>query len=154
MRTVARIRRARPDETQVLTDLAIRSKRSWGYDDEFMKCIADDMAVRQEYLEREHAIVAEEAGQIAGYAIVRIEDDRAFLRDLFIDPPYMNKGIGAMLLREALAFAWAHGATRFSLVSDPNAVAFYARYGFEVISQEPSAYVPGRTLPVMAKDLP
>ncbi len=69
------------------------------------------------------------------YAILRVAEGLAHLRDLFVDPPYMNKGAGAMLLAEALAFARSQGAKRFSLVSDPNAVGFYERFGLRVISR-------------------
>ncbi|MDQ6933121.1 MAG: hypothetical protein M3160_08075 [Candidatus Eremiobacteraeota bacterium] len=47
------IRRAKPEEAEVLTQLAVRSKRSWGYDDAFMSAIANDMIVRSDYLKNE-----------------------------------------------------------------------------------------------------
>jgi ribosomal protein S18 acetylase RimI-like enzyme len=148
-----RIRKAFPHEAPALTELAMRSKQSWGYDDAFMQRIADDMVVQPEFIEREHAIVAQDGEIIAGYAIVRVDLEQGFLRDLFVDPPYMHRGIGELLLQEALSFARSNGAKRFSLVSDPNAVGFYKRQGMRVIALEPSCYVPGRSLPVMVMNL-
>jgi len=147
------LRKARVEEAQTLTDLALRSKRSWGYDEPFMKAIMDDMVVLPEYLEHEYAMVAEEDGTVAAYSITRVENGEAYLRDLFVDPPYMSKGIGARLFADALAFARANGAKRLSLTADPNAVKFYERRGLRIVGEEASGFVPGRKLPIMAMDL-
>jgi GNAT superfamily N-acetyltransferase len=131
----------------------MRSKKSWGYEDSFMLSIAHDMRVHREQLEREHAIVAEDGEGVVGYALMRVDDEHAVLRDLFIEPRYIRKGIGTMLLHHMLTFARNHGAKRVSLVSDPHATKFYERHGFVWIGQEASAYVAGRFLPVMAHEL-
>lgn len=148
------IRRARPEEAEVLTQLALRSKRSWGYDDTFMSAIANDMIVRSDYLKNEYAVVAQRDDGIAGYAILRLDGGQAYLRDLFVDPLFMRKGVGAALFDHMLVFAKNQGAKRLALVSDPNAVGFYRRYGLRLIAQEASTFVVGRKLPVMAIHLP
>jgi GNAT superfamily N-acetyltransferase len=153
MGTGIRLRRARKEEAQALTDLALRSKRSWGYDESFMQAIMDVMVVRPEYLENEHAIVAEDGNALAAYAIASVENGEAYLRDLFVDPPYMRKGVGGRLFDEVLAFALAKGAKRLSLTADPNAVEFYERRGLRVVAEESSSFVRGRNLPIMAIDL-
>ncbi len=147
------IRKAKREEAGALTQLALRSKRWWGYDDAFMTAIADDMVVRSEYLKDEYAIVAEDGGAIAGYAILRTAGEEAHLRDLFVDPAFMRNSVGTALFDHMLAFARDHRVKRLSLVSDPNAVAFYERYGLVVIAEEASSFVAGRKLPVMAIDL-
>jgi ribosomal protein S18 acetylase RimI-like enzyme len=58
-----------------------------------------------------------------------------------------------LLFDEMVAFARSRGVQRLTLTADPNAVGFYERYGMRVVGREPSTYVPGRTLPVMAMDL-
>lgn len=146
-------RKARPEEAEALTLLAVRSKRSWGYDDAFMSAIAGDMVVRTECLKDEYGIVAEVDGKIAGYAILRLDQDEAYLRDLFVDPVFMGNRVGAALFERMLARAKDHTAERLWLVSDPNAVAFYQRYGLRVISEEASIFIAGRQLPVMGIDL-
>jgi ribosomal protein S18 acetylase RimI-like enzyme len=148
-----RFRKARPEEAYELTQLALRSKRSWGYDDAFMRAIHEDMVVPREYLERDRAMVAEEDGKILAYAIMRVAGKDAYLRDLFVDPPYMRTGVGSLLFDKMVAFARSRGVQRLTLTADPNAVGFYERYGMRVVGREPSTYVPGRTLPVMAMDL-
>jgi hypothetical protein len=77
-------RKATPEEASALTDLAIRSKHSWGYTDDFMQKVMPDMIVHRKFLEEENGIVAEDGGTTLGYAIVRVDGDEAFLRDLFV----------------------------------------------------------------------
>lgn len=146
---MVRLRRARPVEAQVLTDLAIRSKRSWGYSEEFMKNVLPDMVVHPSFLEDEHGIVAEENGETFGYAIVRVDGREAFLRDLFVEPAHFRKGVGSALFLESVRFARDCGAVTLKLFGDPNAIGFYEHFGMQKIGDEPSIVGGGRTLPVM-----
>lgn len=136
-----------------MTDLAIRSKQSWGYSDEFMAKVMPDMIVHRKFLEDEHGIVAEVDGVVLGYAIVHIDRPEAFLRDLFIEPQHFRKGIGTALFGEASRIARQGGATRMRLFGDPNAAGFYERLGMRKIGEEPSIVGGGRTTPIMMIDL-
>lgn len=146
-------RKARPEEAEALTDLAIRSKRSWGYSDEFMQKVMPDMIVHSKFLEEENGIVAEDGDTTVGYAIVRVDSDQAFLRDLFVEPSYQRTGIGKALFAECTRIARAAGAVRIRLFGDPNAAAFYERLGMRKIGDEPSIAGGGRTTPVMVMDI-
>ena len=146
------LRKAEPKEAEALTELALRSKRAWGYDDDFMTRVMPDMIVKPEYLAEEYGIVAEEDGVI-GYAIVRADGDSAFLRDLFVEPNRFRSGIGKALFLEAAAYARARGATHLRLCGDPNAIGFYERLGMVRAGEEPSIVGGGRMLPVMELSL-
>jgi len=147
------IREAKPGEADDLTRLAVRSKRAWGYDDDFMKRVMPDMIVHPHYLIAEHGMVAEEAGRPVGYVIVSVEDDRAFLRDLFVEPDRFRQGIGTVLFEEAVRFARERGAKSINLSGDPNAIGFYVRMGMRQVGSEPSIVGNGRVLPLMAMDI-
>ncbi|HKU69180.1 MAG TPA: hypothetical protein VJP85_15515 [Candidatus Baltobacteraceae bacterium] len=56
------IRPARPDDAEALTDLAMRSKASWGYDQTFMRNVRDDMVVTRGDIENAHSLVAHNDG--------------------------------------------------------------------------------------------
>ena len=108
-----------------------------------------DMIVEESFLRDEHGIVAEEAGVPLGYAIVRIDGDEAFVRDLFVDPDRFGQGVGRALFAECVSYARANGATRLKLESDPNAEDFYARMGMRRVAVAGSSTGGGRVLPVM-----
>lgn len=147
------IRKASVYDAPALTQLALRSKRAWGYDDVFIARIMDDMIVHGDYLRHEHGLVAEERGSILGYAIMRTEDDTAILRDLFIEPAYFKRGIGSKLFAKCVEIARKHSLKRLSLESDPNATEFYERMGMHVAGSVPSSAGNGRTLPLMEMEL-
>lgn len=146
-------RKAAPAEAQALTELALRSKRAWGYSDHFMTLVMPDMIVHPEYLRDEYGIVAEEGAELVGYAIVRIDGNAAFLRDLFVEPACFRRGIGSALFAAAAQYARLNGATTLRLGGDPNATGFYQRLGMVKIGEEPSIAGLGRMLPVMELDL-
>lgn len=133
-----------------MTDLAIRSKRSWGYSEEFMKIVLPDMVVHPRFLEDEYGIVAEENGETLGYAIVRVDGREAFLRDLFVEPAHFHKGAGGALFLESVRYARDCGAVTLKLFGDPNAIVFYEHFGMQKIGDEPSVVGGGRTLPIMS----
>jgi GNAT superfamily N-acetyltransferase len=142
-------RTADPSEAEALTALALRSKRAWGYDETFMSAVLPDMIVRPEYLRDEYGIVAEENGKPLGYAILRIDSEGAFLRDLFVEPDRFRQGIGKALFAHVMEYARNHGAEKLRLVGDPNALDFYQRLGMVQIGEEPSIVGGGRMLPIM-----
>ena len=147
------LRRAHTTEAEALTELALRSKRAWGYDEHFMALVMPDMIVHPEHLRDEYGIVAEEHGTPLGYAIVRLDGDTAFLRDLFVEPDRFRRGIGSALFAAAVQHARANGARALRLGGDPNARGFYERLGMVQVDEEPSIAGAGRMLPIMELDL-
>jgi GNAT superfamily N-acetyltransferase len=146
----AQLRRAHPHEAEKLTELALLSKRSWGYSDDFMHRVAEDMLVTQSDIAGGYCIVAEIDGAIAAYLLVRMDGKEAFLRDLFVHPEYFRRGLGRTLFEEALQYARERGARRLTLDADPNAEAFYERLGMVRVGAVASSAGNGRMLPVMA----
>lgn len=149
-----RIRPARPDEADALTDLAMRSKASWGYDPEFMERVRPDMIVSADDIEPAHCLIADDDdGHMYGYVLTFIDGETAHLRDLFIDPAHQRRGLGRELFDHAVAHARAMNALLLRLHADPNAQAFYEQLGMRVTAQVASIIGNGRMLPVMELDL-
>ncbi len=143
------IRRARPDESDVLTDLTVRSKAYWGYDAEFMKIARPALVVTAQQIQNNPAYVLERNGAILGYyTLEKPKGDDIILESLFVAPEAIGSGGGSQLLRHALQMAQHLGYRTVTLDSDPNAEGFYRRMGAEQIGQRPGA-IPGRFLPTM-----
>ena len=80
------------------------------------------------------AVVAEENGQVVGYAILNTgtgEVDAAF-----VEPSHQGRGIALALVRELEAMALARGLPRMFLSASLNAVPFYERAGFRAVREE------------------
>ena len=63
--------------------------------------------------------------------------------------PWRNRGVGRTILLELLAIARERGFERVELSAQTHAIAFYARFGFEVVGGEfMDAGIPHRTMRV------
>jgi len=147
------IRRARVEEAAALTDLAMRSKAHWGYDDAFMAACLAELTVQPAAIERGEVWVAEEAGAVAGLLELVPDREQAELRLIFVAPERIGSGVGAALWRQMEIRAVELGVARIGLDADPNAVPFYERMGMQVVGESASGSIPGRTLPRMTKDI-
>lgn len=137
-----RVRPARVEECALLTELAMRSKAHWGYDDAFMAACRDELTVRPSWIPR--IDVAEDGeGRVVG--MIRLEADE--LEDVFVDPAAIGAGVGRLLFEHALERAWAEGMRVLRVTADPHALGFYTSMGMQLIGEEPSGSIPGRMLP-------
>lgn len=143
------LRRALPTEADALTALEVRSKAAWGYDAAFMQRALHDLTVTEKDLLESETVVAECAGELAGFVRIKISGADAFMTDLFVEPPFFARGIGRELFAAAVDIARGAGATTLALHADPNAEAFYARMGMRTVTRVKSALGPDRFLPVM-----
>ena len=70
-----------------------------------------------------------------------------------LSPGDMGHGVGKRLFGALVAHARACGIARLTILSDPNAAAFYEKMGARQIGSAPSDAVPGRSLPLYEIDL-
>jgi GNAT superfamily N-acetyltransferase len=150
------IRRATPDEAQVLTDLTRRSKAHWGYDAVFMAKHWDELAVTAEQIMDEHVYLLEANGRICGYYWLGYScGDMITLENLFIDPDVMRSGVGTALWLHALEAAASLGYRVMQFDSDPHAEGFYLKMGARRIGEKPAPQPerPDRVLPFMEMEL-
>lgn len=155
MDEILQIRRAHPEESGFLTDLAMRSKAHWPYDRAFLEDVRPDLTLRPEkFMPDFHVYILEAAGKPVGFcSLVPIDPGTVELDDLFIEPDDIGKGYGQRLWDYAVSVARDLGFQRIVLVSDPYAEAFYARQGAVCIGEKTSAIREGRVLPVMEYQL-
>ena len=141
----ATIRPATAQDARALSDLALRSKAHWGYDSEFLELCHDDLAVTEAHIATRHLGVAVDGESVLGFFMLGESAD--VLDMLFVDPGAMGRGVGRMLLAEAVRAARARGIRALLIDSDPFAEGFYLAAGARRIGEVPSGSIPGRTLP-------
>ena len=141
---------AREQDLCQASELCLRSKAHWGYDEAFIDACREELTLTPLDLANGQVALARVDAEMVGVAHLRIEDERAHLDKLFIDPSMIGRGIGNQMfdwVREQSALA---GAQEIHVTSDPQAVGFYEKLGFNRIGQEPSGSIPGRVLPIMS----
>ena len=140
------LRPARPEEGAVLTELCLRSKAVWGYDDAFMSACRKELTLTPASIRASQVQVAELDGRLAGMAEVKSGGGTVQLEKLFVEPAMLRKGTGRKLLDWAKATARAAGATALVIEADPDAAEFYRRMGAIDDGVVPSGSIPGRLI--------
>lgn len=146
------IRRARLDELNALTQLAMRSKAVWGYSEQFMEACREELTMTEDELEE--LFVKEVDSKVVGvYSLQHLSDTHVELGYLFVEPTQLRKGHGKDLIVDALRRAAASGYTTLIIQGDPHAVDFYVAVGAKQVGTRESDSVAGRFLPLFELDL-
>ena len=152
------IRLARPDETESLTALSLRSKASNGYDAAFMAACREELTVTAERLAEGEYWVADadtESEGLRGCACLAPDPGAPTgeIHAFFVDPESKRQGIGRLLWAKLRERAETLGLKELRLDADPAAVPFYEALGFRTVGEAPSGSIPGRSLPHMVLKL-
>src|SRR5947207_10640619 len=93
-------------ELPVLSELCMRSKAVWGYDDDFMAACLKELTFVPGELVSSRIAVAARGERVLGVAQVRMVGRDADLQKLFVEPSALRGGVGRAL------FDWATDAAR------------------------------------------
>jgi GNAT superfamily N-acetyltransferase len=150
---VIELRDVQQDELKSLSELCLRSKAVWGYDDAFMTACRTELTLRPDELQSTHLQVAERDTMVVGLAQVKVIGADAELLKLFVEPALLRSGVGRLLFNWAAARARGLGAVRMIIEADPGAAPFYERMGAYHAGFAPSQSIPGRLLALMQMEL-
>lgn len=141
------LRPARVEELELLSDLCLRSKAVWGFDDAFLAACRAELTLRPADLSTTKIQVAEHGGRVLGVVQISVDGTNAQLEKLFIEPASLRGGVGRELFAWACAEARGAGARALVIEADPGATDFYRRIGASDDGMAPSGAIPGRTIP-------
>ena len=147
------VREARPDELPGLSDLCLRSKAVWGYNDAFLDACRRELTLQADELDTTKVVVVEHRYAVAGMVQIKVVRRQADLLKLFVEPDMLRQGIGRQLFAWAVEQARSMGARRLLIESDPDAAPFYRRMGARDVGVVASGSIPGRLLPRLAYEL-
>lgn len=144
-----KIEKAISEDRATLTKITKESKAYWGYSAEQMERWSDQLTITEKHFVQNDVFKLIDSGRIIGYYSYYLPDPSSVKLDsLFVDPLFIGKGYGAILLNDFINRATRLEPTEIILDSDPFAEAFYAKFGFEKIGVMPTS-TPGRFLPKM-----
>lgn len=131
----------------ILNDISVKSKKYWGYPQEWIDNWKDDLEVRTEHFSEYliFKIVVEK--EIAGFCAISENEENYDIEHLWILPEFMGKGYGKLLLSTSLKKA-ATKNKEIVVTSDPNSESFYNKMGFTTFTKI-ERYPKGRFLPIM-----
>jgi GNAT superfamily N-acetyltransferase len=135
------IRLARPEERKELEALQRRASLALGEYNEQLEAEPDAVQLPIEQIERGQVIVADLADRIAGFAAVLIDDDRAELDGLFVEPALWKRGVGSALVDVAVHEARRQGLAMM-VIANPSARPFYEKCGFTLEGEAQTRFGP------------
>lgn len=103
-----------------------------------------------------HCFLAEEGGQVCGYASMMALFENAEIGNIAVDTPFRGQGISKLLMDKMHETAKSMGVEQMLLevrVSNAVAIALYERYGYEKYGVRAKYYADGEDAFVMRKDL-
>jgi len=144
------IRRAIPEEADVLSEIAISAKQNWGYPEHWMQIWIPQLTFTPEYFEMNPSWVAEQDKTPIAFYTLLDRDAKAWLENMWILPEFIGRGVGKQIFEHALSQARERGWKSLQLEADPNAAGFYEKMGMRKIG-ETSYELDGqpRILPIM-----
>lgn len=147
------IRRAKPQDAAVLTEIAFAAKRHWGYPEQWIEGWKDILTIRPESIASHETYTAHMDGEAIGFYCLVRRLDRMSLEHLWVLPKAMGNGVGRALFNHAIERAKVLGIEAIEIESDPNAEKFYVKMGARRIDTK-IAELEGqaRTLPVLIYD--
>ena len=142
----------RPD-AKVLTDLTIRSKSYWNYGKKQIEKWREELTITEKYIDENQIYKLVSDDILIGFYAYQPENETDIkLNYLFVEPKFIGKGYGKILITDFLKRVQNTEFKRVILDADPNAEKFYNGIGFRVIGKLKST-IKDRFLPIMEMEI-
>ena len=153
------IRPAIVTDSEVLTTISFASKAYWKYPKTYFEIWQNELTITPQYIEKNDVFVYESGESVRGYYSVAILkedievsginiDKGTWLEHMFVDPPYIGKGIGSKLFAHLRKRCATVNIPVLGILADPNSRGFYEKMGCFYIRDYPST-IKGRTTPLL-----
>jgi len=148
------VRRVVPEDSAVLTQIALAAKRHWGYPERWIEIWTPQLTFSPDYFQSNEGWLAEIDGRPVAFYTLLEANETASIENLWVLPDFIGQGVGRTLFHHALDLLRQRGYTTVRLEADPNAMGFYEKMGMRQVGEHLST-VEGqpRILPIMEIDL-
>jgi GNAT superfamily N-acetyltransferase len=132
------IRRARPDEVDVLRSLIVESMGHWDRSPAYLAEATELMSLDADDVRRDEAFVLTVGTEIAAFSRVSVANRSAEIEELHVRPRWIGHGFGRALFEHVAHRAAERGAAVLRWSTDQHAMGFYERMGGRSIGMKPS----------------
>jgi hypothetical protein len=137
--TEVTLRRARPDEASMLSELALAAKEFWGYDQAFIESCRAELSFSPDDVARRHFVVADLGGMVAGFYSLDGQPPAGELGNMWVRPGEIGTGLGRVMWHDAMAAAAAAGFEYLEISAEPDAEGWHAPAGRRACGPRPLA---------------
>lgn len=143
-------KKAKVEQTNVLTDLALRSQTVWyGDEGDFFDKVREHVAIPMSRVEYSLVYTMSDDDVVIGFFSLVFEEDNGCLKDFYVDPRYIGKGFGKKMWFYMLEVATNHFLMDIEFVSEPLAEGFFQKMGSVKIGEKVSHTMDNHKLPIM-----
>mgnify|MGYP000105752806 CR=1 FL=1 len=144
-----KIEKAILTDAKDLTELTIRSKSHWNYGEKQIEKWREELTITEKYIDENQIYKLVINSLLIGFYAYQPENKTDIkLNYLFVEPKYIGKGYGKILMADFFQRIEKSEFDRVILDADPNAENFYSKLGFSVIGELKSS-IKDRFLPIM-----
>ena len=148
-----KIEKANRTDASELTELTIRSKDYWNYGEKQIQEWRGDLTIKPNYIDENQVFKLIISNKLIGFYAFQPENEKLVkLNFLFVEPEFIGKGYGKLIMDDFLARIKKMDYEKATLDSDPNAVEFYRRIGFRIVGKLKTK-VKDRFLPIMEMEI-
>ncbi len=144
---IVRLTKASEEDAFLLSSIALKAKSFWNYPEEWIALWKDDLIITSDFINQHICFLLNIDDKTEGFCIIINHDTYFEIEHCWINPDCIGKGYGKRMLTEVLSKPEFKGY-KFQVLSDPNALGFYQKFGFETIKQV-AGKPEGRFLPLM-----
>lgn len=126
---------ATPADCESLSELAIRSKRHWGYSKEAMELWNVNLTITEEFMNSHTIIKATLEDDIVGFFALEEIQPTTRIAHYWVDTPFMRKGYGSAMFKYLKEFLKSKNVSKATVVLDPNGLAFFEKKGAKVLNK-------------------
>src|SRR5258708_3804497 len=123
------IARAKPEDAELLTEIAFAAKRHWGYPEKWIESWRELLTIRPEFISNHETYAAILDCRTVGFYALSAKAGRLALLHMWVLPGAMGRGVGRSLFAHSLEGARRLGFREMEIESDPNAEGFYVHMG-------------------------
>jgi GNAT superfamily N-acetyltransferase len=148
------IRRASPEDAEVLTHISFAAKRYWGYPERWILHWSESLTITPRFVRNNEVYAGVSSDEPFGFYALTGTDCELELEHLWVSPAWIGSGVGRLLFEHAMDRAASWGAKSVEIEADPNAEGFYLRMGARRVGE--NVYeIEGqrRVLPLIAVEL-
>lgn len=138
---------ANGSDATTLSRISRASKAYWGYPKQWLDLWKEDLTITPAYIRNNHLFKVLVEDRVVGFCSLEKHLDFWEIGHCWVLPEYIGQGLGTSLLQYALKKSVPPGS-RLRVISDPNALPFYKKFGFRVVGSVGSQPA-GRSLPLL-----
>jgi N-acetylglutamate synthase-like GNAT family acetyltransferase len=145
---------ARVTDCELLTDIAVRSKKYWNYTDSLIEIWKNDLEVTAEYIKQNIVYKIFCNDLLIGFYGLKFNNqfDCYEIDHLWLSPENINKGYGKVIFKHIKDQLLNKNQLKTIVILDPNSSGFYEKMKGKLVGQVQSK-VNGRLLPIYEFDL-